>query len=107
MKFRHSIRMFGITQPPPNLVSQLMTSRISLHNLLKRVPTDHPEALKHKESFMSLLSGANPEEKEVFLKEFDSFKKHDDFSEAHKVAEDIKRKEDEKNRLAGYLNMKF
>jgi hypothetical protein len=75
--------------------------------MLKHVQPDHPEALKQKDSLVSLMAGASTKEKDEFMSEFTKFKKEDDFSEAHKVAEDLKRKEDEKNRLAGFLSMKF
>ena len=99
--------MLGYCPPPPNMVSQLVASRVALHKMLKHVASDHPEALKQKDSLMSLMSKASTKEKDEFMAEFNKFKREDDFSEAHKVAEDLKRKEDEKNRLAGFLSMKF
>jgi hypothetical protein len=99
--------MLGYCPPPPNLVSQLMTSRIALHKMLKHVQPDHPEALKQKDSLVSLMASASTKEKDEFMTRFAEWKHEDNVNEAQKVAEDIKRKEDEKNRLAGYLNMKF
>jgi hypothetical protein len=99
--------MLGYRPPPPSLLSELITKRIALHNLLKKVANDHPEALKIKDELVVLMDRATPQEKDAFMASFLEWRYDDDVNEAHKVAEDLKRKTDEENRHAGCLKMKF